>query len=445
LQVPEKRKGDRTLHRHEQFILRVLYHLVAVAAYNGQPLRTIFSTANDNSSTEAGCWERLGLCLNTSLALLNHNCDPNVLAIPSQDRRCVLLVASRHIQPREELVLAYVPTYLDMELAQRDYQLVKHYNLECECQACRERWPLRALLADSLARIPNFEQEKCYVVHHGDKKDICDEINGARWMADFGITSGSFEMAQEALDALSRSLERHVRKPHLYFVEAAVMVERLAISQYVGISLDDPDDEAEIEAVQTAAKEQAAAPSRTMLTTTNGHHEAVNTNNTEKSRGSDKRSEVVNGSASPKRDPTPEGLLKHIKLFESSKDPAGAVTSEVVMRAHSPSLRQGGNGGPDKVQNRKSVLERFEESRLNLFGEKQVKELKQEMAKAKRELADSMRLFPAKAVMAERLAAFQNKALKVCRTGLKWRELKLAHNYTVILKIGRCWYMSLAK
>jgi hypothetical protein len=106
-------------------------------------------------------------------------------------------------------------------------------------------------------------------------------------------------------------------------------------------------------------------------------------------------------------------------------------------------MRQGGNGGPDKVQNRKSVLERFEESRLNLFGEKQVKELKQEMAKAKRELADSMRLFPAKAVMAERLAAFQNKALKVCRIGLKCRELKLAQNYTVIFKIGLCWYTSL--
>ena len=412
-QVPEKRKGDRSLHRHELFILRVLHHLVAVAAYNGLPLRNVVVS----HLADIG-WERLGLSLHTSLALLNHSCDPNVFVVPGQDQRQLLLVAARHIQPGEELTLAYLPSYLHLELAQRDYQLVKNYNLECMCQACRERWPLRDHLPDALARIPNFDQEKFYAVRHGDKKDICDEINGARWMADFGLSTGSFEVAQEALDALSRSLERHVRKPHLYFVEVAEMVERLAISQYVGISIDDMGEEEEetAPAVATsmpvsqsapqlsslAAPRQAnqAAAARSSNGTSNGHQVALHQNGCE-----DKGTE---GPASH------EGALKQIRLFEAPKESPGESgdrQSPPVLRPRSPTLRL--VTSQDKSQNRKSVLERFEESRLNVFGEKQVRELRQEVVKAKRELADSMRLFPAKAVMAQRMATFQNKAQKV--------------------------------
>ena len=70
--------------------------------------------------------------------------------------------------------------------------------LQCECRACVEKWPLKDAVPDELARIPNFEQERCFVVRHGDKKDICDEINGARWMADFGIASNTFSVAQDS-------------------------------------------------------------------------------------------------------------------------------------------------------------------------------------------------------------------------------------------------------
>ena len=36
------------------------------------------------------------------------------------------------------------------------------------------------LTAMKTARIPNFEQELCFVVRWGDKKDTVDEINSAR-------------------------------------------------------------------------------------------------------------------------------------------------------------------------------------------------------------------------------------------------------------------------
>ena len=83
------------------------------------------------------------------------------------------------------------------------YYLNMHTNtqltmLQCECRACVEKWPLKDAVPDELARIPNFEQERCFVVRHGDKKDICDEINGARWMADFGIASNTFSVAQDS-------------------------------------------------------------------------------------------------------------------------------------------------------------------------------------------------------------------------------------------------------
>ena len=105
-----KVKGDRQLHPLERLMLRLLQHLVLVMVHNALPLRSLI--------TEPGkyFWERMGLALNTSLSLLNHNCDPNAFVFHLEKQ--ALLVASTHIRPGEDIHIAYVPSFLDLPVAQ---------------------------------------------------------------------------------------------------------------------------------------------------------------------------------------------------------------------------------------------------------------------------------------------------------------------------------------
>ena len=267
--------------------------------------------------------------------------------------------------------------------------------LQCECRACVEKWPLRDAVPDELARIPNFEQERCFVVRHGDKKDICDEINGARWMADFGIASNTFSVAQEALDLLSVCLHKHVVKPHLHFVEASEMAEMFAINQYCRMPLHVVEEE--VETKQSAPAELSENAGGGDVAVNGGKTHA---NNSQKNM---KKSEQT-------VDET-EGASKLIKSFESSDKKQNVSMS--TPREKSPTLRmfsalneEESNGkGPRK----KSVLDRIEDKFLT--SKNPDNNSNTTKAKSKRELADSMRRFPKKEEMAERLSAFQPKTL----------------------------------
>ena len=268
--------------------------------------------------------------------------------------------------------------------------------LQCECRACVEKWPLKDAVPDELARIPNFEQERCFVVRHGDKKDICDEINGARWMADFGIASNTFSVAQEALDLLSVCLHKHVVKPHLHFVEASEMAEMFAINQYCRMPLHIVEEEVETKQRTSAELSENAGGGNVAIDRVG----KTPANNSQKNM---KKSEQT-------VDET-EGASKLIKSFESSDKKQNVSMS--TPREKSPTLRmfsalneEESNGkGPRK----KSVLDRIEDK---FFTSKNPdNNSSSTKGKSKRELADSMRRFPKKEEMAERLSAFQPKTL----------------------------------
>ena len=148
-------------------------------------------------------WEVIGTSINTSMALINHSCDPNTFRF-NMDKTSII-ISSRHIRAGEEITTAYNGVqFFSSSLAKREHHLLKHYMFQCECPACEGKWPEQENLEDELIRVPNFEQvgcsvvllvswlrarskvnlsnmqERAYVVHHGDKGKICDEINSAR-------------------------------------------------------------------------------------------------------------------------------------------------------------------------------------------------------------------------------------------------------------------------
>ena len=374
--VPERKTSDKTLHPAEQLILKILNHLIAVQCYNSQQVTELAVVKSQYK------WETIGASLHPSLALVNHSCDANTFRFNMNQTS--ILIANRHISQGEEITMTYSGVdYKTMKLQQREYQLLKNYLFQCECRACVERWPLKDALPDELARIPNFEQERCFVVRHGDKKDICDEISGARWMADFGISSNTFTVAQEALDHLSVCLNKHVVKPHLHFVEATELAEMFAINQYCRMPLEITEEkEDQGEEVMDCDEEV-------------GDYKIKSKENPKKSH--------ANGESEDKL----EGTNKLIKSFENSQVSNGNNNSST--REKSPTLRMFASLNEDdngKGPRKKSVLDRIEDKIRPATEDSSFNK-----ERSKRELADSMRRIPKKEEMADRLSAFQPKNL----------------------------------
>ena len=299
-----------------------------------------------------------------------------------------ILIANRHISKGEEITRSYGVDYRKTSLKQREYHLLKNYIFQCECRACIEKWPLSDLIPDELARIPNFEQERCFVVRHGDKKDICDEINGARWMADFGIASNTFNVAQEALDLLSLCLNKHVVKPHLHFVEASELAEKFAINQYCRMPLEIVDEEEMNSCDKTVYDGDEIIDYKH-----NGKRTNVDENHNIKTS-----------------EDHLDGTNKLIQSFENGPSEKKAPIIDTA-RQKSPTLRMFATTFDEEFKGKgprkKTVLERIEDkfSSQNLEGSQS----KFKKDSGKRELAESMRRFSKKEIMADRLSAFQPK------------------------------------
>ena len=239
------------------FILRLIHQIVCAQVYNAQPVHKI---------TKAFSWEKVGMAINPSLALVNHSCDSN--AVRCSVNKSSILVAARHIPEGEEITESYTVHFRNKCLDERQYHTLKNYMFACECFACkgdpdptiteRGNWPQEGEfrenpgfgvldeIPDSLFAIPSVTQEKVYKTSYGDKKDIVKKILGERKIVEKWMTQKRFSNALEAYQDLCKSLEYYIRRPHAYFLQARTGISHciwnLYCTQFPEQPLEESDD-----------------------------------------------------------------------------------------------------------------------------------------------------------------------------------------------------------
>ena len=228
-------KGKPVMDDMELFMLRYIYQLINIQAFNSHSVFEMSSMFE---------WSKVGTSINPSMALVNHSCDSNTI-------RCSLnknsiLVAGRHIPEGEEITDSYTVHFRSSTLDQRQYHTLKYFMFACECPACAGKWPLEDGIPDELPRIPNFEQEVVYVNRQGDKKEIVRDIIKARQTVEANMLSKKFEDAILAYQSLCEQLEKHVRKPHAFFLQARSGISHCLWNMYCKQKVaDDEEDETE--------------------------------------------------------------------------------------------------------------------------------------------------------------------------------------------------------
>ena len=202
-------KKVEPLQDQELYMLRVIHQIINVQSFNTHSIREL---------TENFTWEKIGISINPSLALVNHSCDPNT--IRCNLNKNTILVAGQHIKQGEEITDSYHVHFKNVVLSQRQYHTLKYYMFECECPACTQNWPLEDQIPDELPRIPNMETEAYFKKRTGDKKDIVKGIIDARRHVEGLMAKQDHEATLLAYGPLCEQLEIHVRKPHIYYLQA---------------------------------------------------------------------------------------------------------------------------------------------------------------------------------------------------------------------------------
>ena len=243
-------------------------------------------------------------------------------------------------------------------------------------------------------------------------------------MADFGLTTNSFQVSQEALDALFQALSKHVRRPHIHFVEATEMIEKLTISQYVGFTMAELAQIEEESKVQFFKEETPAIISnnehqrkptkgkskKKVNLEKNGQPSELNAQDSMSNRKSENLMLYADNDIKNESDPSNSdsqeeaGTSKLIKAFQTQE---ARSIPPVAAREKSPTLRIFASS--DQSKGKRSVLDRLEDSKIIVANEQDGHDKK----KAKRDLIESMRVVPAKTAMADRMAKFMRKTEQV--------------------------------
>lgn len=80
-----------------------------------------------------------GCCLYPTLSLINHSCNPSA-GISTTDGGVAFLFARRPLSAGSEIALSYGPTYINIDIVERQSILSKVYLFKCDCEACRNKW-----------------------------------------------------------------------------------------------------------------------------------------------------------------------------------------------------------------------------------------------------------------------------------------------------------------
>jgi tetratricopeptide (TPR) repeat protein len=101
--------------------------------------------------------EAIGLCLYPTVSLINHSCNPAMELLFFNNQ--VVARAIRNIAAGEELSIDYGYIYYVTPKSQRQMYLSSQYFFECQCEACKNDWPLKAELKSD---IPVLKCIECF-------------------------------------------------------------------------------------------------------------------------------------------------------------------------------------------------------------------------------------------------------------------------------------------
>lgn len=149
--------------------------------------------------------ETVGTALYSSMAFLNHSCDPNTVKYFEGDR--LVLVALRPIRVGEEVTDNYGPHFSLSTRITRNNWLQDYYGFQCRCQACRENRPIFEHLPETVQSCLCTNCLNRGTEHEESSLEPRMELSGDSWSCSCGRRVPRLSLENKIKSILQRVVE----------------------------------------------------------------------------------------------------------------------------------------------------------------------------------------------------------------------------------------------
>ena len=137
------KENDATLSDEELYIAALLLQIIDVTPFCTTDVchyeMSVMSDWNSGKVTPV-----IGRTINPTLAMVSHSCYPNAARICHENK--TVLVSQKNIQQGERITINYSAPFYAASRTDRAQVLFDGFVFSCECEACRQDWPLFDLL-----------------------------------------------------------------------------------------------------------------------------------------------------------------------------------------------------------------------------------------------------------------------------------------------------------
>ena len=133
------KENDSSLSEDEFYIAQLLDRIIEVTPYcTTEVCHFEMGTASDWTSGKVT--PVIGKTINPTLSLVTHSCYPTAARICFENK--TVLVSQKNIKQGERITVNYSAPFYAASRADRAQYLFDGFVLSCECDACRQEWPL---------------------------------------------------------------------------------------------------------------------------------------------------------------------------------------------------------------------------------------------------------------------------------------------------------------
>ena len=133
------KENDSSLSEDELYIAMLLDRIIEVTPYCTTEV-CHFEMGGLADWTTGKVTPVIGKTINPTLALVTHSCYPTAARVCYENK--TLLISQKNIKPGEAVTINYSAPFYAAPRADRKHYLYSDYVLNCECDACRQDWPL---------------------------------------------------------------------------------------------------------------------------------------------------------------------------------------------------------------------------------------------------------------------------------------------------------------
>ena len=171
------KENDASLSEEELYIAELFYRIIEITPYCTTDVCHFEMAAVADWNT-GKVTPVIGKTINPTLCRVSHSCYPTAARICYENK--TVLVSQKSIAPGEKITINYSAPFYAAPRADRAQYLLEGFVYRCECEACRQDWPLFDLLPSGPSNLMDDPVETSNGLRSKSDQSLVETFNRVR-------------------------------------------------------------------------------------------------------------------------------------------------------------------------------------------------------------------------------------------------------------------------